>query len=117
MHSQPYTQLYLLNKLHSAGQVGPTEPFLSDLSAPECKDGESFGSALFKEDPQEWSDHYSVNVFSIYFTTTAFLGLLEKGTKECKIPGYTSSVINITSISGIIKLAQDHVRRVSVNKL
>ncbi|KAJ3867729.1 hypothetical protein EV359DRAFT_61240 [Lentinula novae-zelandiae] len=99
-------------KLHilvnNAGQVGPTSPFLTDPNAPEVKDGESFGSALFKEDQQGWSDLYSINVFSIFFTTTAFLGLLEKGTKECQIPGYTSSVINITSISGVIKLAQDH---------
>ncbi|KAJ4482272.1 hypothetical protein J3R30DRAFT_3681497 [Lentinula aciculospora] len=94
--------------VNNAGQVGPTSPFLADPNAPEVKDGESFGTALFKEDQQEWSDLYSINVFSIYFMTTAFLGLLEKGTKECKIPGYTSSVINITSISGVIKLAQDH---------
>ncbi|KAJ3976364.1 hypothetical protein EV361DRAFT_968793 [Lentinula raphanica] len=94
--------------VNNAGQVGPTSPFLADPNAPEVKDGESFGAALFKEDQQGWSDLYSINVFSIFFTTTAFLGLLEKGTKECKIPGYTSTVINITSISGIIKLAQDH---------
>ncbi|KAJ4001680.1 hypothetical protein F5050DRAFT_1708044 [Lentinula boryana] len=96
--------------VNNAGQVGPTSPFLTDPDAPEVKDGESFGTALFKEDQRGWSDLYSINVFSIFFTTTAFLGLLEKGTKECKIPGYTSTVINITSISGIIKLAQDHVR-------
>ncbi|KAJ3800908.1 hypothetical protein GGU11DRAFT_676191 [Lentinula aff. detonsa] len=94
--------------VNNAGQVGPTSPFLTDPDAPEVKDGESFGTALFKEDQRGWSDLYSINVFSIFFTTTAFLGLLEKGTKECKIPGYTSTVINITSISGIIKLAQDH---------
>ena len=40
--------------------------------------------------------------------TTAFLGLLAKGSDD--IPGYWSSVINITSISGILKLAQNHVR-------
>ncbi|KAF5389195.1 hypothetical protein D9757_003431 [Collybiopsis confluens] len=94
--------------VNNAGQVGPTSPFLQNPSAPELKDGESFGSALFKEDFQGWSDLYSINVFPIFFVTTAFLGLLEKGTKDSQIPGYTSTVINITSISGIIKLAQDH---------
>jgi hypothetical protein len=39
--------------------------------------------------------------------TTAFLGLLDKGSRD--IEGYTSSVINITSISGIVKIAQGHV--------
>ena len=40
--------------------------------------------------------------------TTAFLGLLAKGSED--IQGYWSSVINITSISGILKIAQNHVR-------
>ena len=40
--------------------------------------------------------------------TTAFLGLLAKGSEDTQ--GYWSSVINITSISGITKLAQNHVR-------
>jgi len=40
--------------------------------------------------------------------TTAFLGLLAKGSQD--VDGYWSSVINITSISGIIKVAQNHVR-------
>ena len=39
--------------------------------------------------------------------TTAFLGLLDKGSRD--IEGYTSSVVNITSISGILKISQGHV--------
>jgi hypothetical protein len=39
--------------------------------------------------------------------TTAFLGLLDKGSRD--IEGYTSSVVNITSISGILKISQTHV--------
>ncbi len=39
--------------------------------------------------------------------TTAFLGLLDKGSRD--VEGYTSSVVNITSISGILKIAQRHV--------
>ncbi|KAJ7645568.1 hypothetical protein DFH06DRAFT_1211744 [Mycena polygramma] len=100
-------------KLHilvnNAGQVGPTSPFLGDPSAPELKDAESLGQALFNnETPKEWSDLYMINTFSTFFVTTAFLGLLDKGTRESQTPGFTSSVINITSISGIIKLAQEH---------
>lgn len=49
-----------------------------------------------------------IDTFSIWFVTMAFLGLLEKGTKD--IGGdFTAGVINITSISGLVKLAQDHV--------
>ena len=56
---------------------------------------------------EAWGDHYKVNSASIFFVTTAFLGLLAKGSED--EAGYLSSVINVTSISGVIKLAQDHV--------
>jgi len=100
-------------KLHilvnNAGQVGPTSPFLNDPSAPELKDGETLGQSLFDNETfAEWADIYKINTFSIFFVTNAFLGLLEKGTRESQTPGFTSSVINITSISGLIRLAQDH---------
>ncbi|KAI0257868.1 hypothetical protein BC834DRAFT_926934 [Gloeopeniophorella convolvens] len=49
---------------------------------------------------------YTINTFSIYYTTTAFLGLLAKGSQD--VAGHTSSVVNITSISGILKIAQRH---------
>ncbi|KAF8908960.1 short-chain dehydrogenase [Gymnopilus junonius] len=98
-------------KLHilvnNAGQEGPKSLFFSDPSAPESKTAESLGTALFNnESLEEWADHYKINSASIFFVTTAFLGLLAKGSEDEK--GYLSSVINITSISGLIKLAQDH---------
>ncbi|KAJ7288521.1 hypothetical protein C8J57DRAFT_1047080 [Mycena rebaudengoi] len=100
-------------KLHilvnNAGQVGPTSPFLGNASAPERKDAETLGQALFdNESPSQWADLYTINTFSIFFVTTAFLGLLDKGTRESQTPGFSSSVINITSMSGLIGLAQEH---------
>ena len=93
----------------SAGQLGPTSPFLDNQEAPENKSAESLGTALFNcQSFESWSSHSSVNLASIFFVTTAFLGLLAKGSED--IPGYWSSVINITSISGILKLSQNHVR-------
>lgn len=78
------------------------------MSDPEHENAESLGTALFKNESFEsWASLYAINTFSIYFVTTAFLGLLEKGSQERG--RYTSCVINITSVSGIIKLAQDHV--------
>lgn len=98
-------------KLHilvnNAGQVGPVSRFLNDPSAPERKDASTLGQALFdNESFDTWADLYKINTFSIFFVTNAFLGLLDKGSRG--IEGYTSSVINITSISGITKLAQRH---------
>ncbi|KAG6897557.1 hypothetical protein C0992_000340 [Termitomyces sp. T32_za158] len=98
-------------KLHvlvnNAGQVGPTSTFFNDLSAPQHKNAETLGMALFENESFEgWADLYKINAFSIFFVTNAFLGLLDKGSHD--VPGYSSVVINITSISGVIKVAQDH---------
>jgi len=94
--------------VNNAGQVGPRSPFLNDPSAPERKDAATLGQALFDNESFEaWSELYRINTFSIFFVTNAFLGLLDKGSREKE--GYTSSVINITSISGIMKLAQKHL--------
>ncbi|KAK0201691.1 NAD(P)-binding protein [Desarmillaria ectypa] len=97
-------------KLHilvnNAGQAGPMSLWFNDLTSPQHKDAETLGQALFAESEEEWADVFAINVYSIYFVTMVFLGLLEKGTKDQT--GYTSSVINITSISAITKLAQQH---------
>ncbi|KAJ8519006.1 hypothetical protein ONZ45_g3993 [Pleurotus djamor] len=95
--------------VNNAGQVGPTSPFFNDLSAPEHKDAETLGRALFENESfEQWSSLYNINTFSIFFVTTAFVGLLTKGSQEKESEGFTSSVINTTSISGIIKVAQNH---------
>ncbi|KAH9980058.1 short-chain dehydrogenase [Lactifluus volemus] len=87
--------------------LGPLTSFLNDPQAPENANAETLGSALFNDDGMDaWATLYKINTFSIYYMTTAFLGLLDKGSRE--IEGYTSSVVNITSISGILKIAQRH---------
>jgi NAD(P)-dependent dehydrogenase (short-subunit alcohol dehydrogenase family) len=54
---------------------------------------------------EDWAT-YRTNVCQLYFLTTAFLPLLLKGTE--KEYGWSSTVINTSSISGIVKVAQDH---------
>jgi len=103
--SSKESKLHIL--VNNAGQTGPVSPFLEDTQGPEHKDPETLGRAMFNNESFEaWADLYSINTFSLYFVSTAFLGLLAKGSAD--IPGYTSSIINITSISGNIKLAQNH---------
>lgn len=55
---------------------------------------------------EEWEDVFRTNVTSMFFTTAAFLPLLQKSTD--KHPGWSASVINTTSISGLVKTAQHH---------
>ncbi|KAL4910084.1 hypothetical protein BDW74DRAFT_144412 [Aspergillus multicolor] len=62
------------------------------------------------EDPssnmEEWDKTYRTNVVHCFFTTTAFLPLLQKGTDAER--AWSSTVINISSISGIVKASQHH---------
>ncbi|KAI6122459.1 hypothetical protein EDD16DRAFT_1780708 [Pisolithus croceorrhizus] len=98
-------------KLHilvnNAGQSGPTSSELNKPTPTSQKNADELGKYLFaNESFEEWSSLYAINTFSTYFVTVAFLGLLEKGSHDR--PGFSSSVINVTSISGLIKLAQRH---------
>ncbi|KAI1379236.1 hypothetical protein F4677DRAFT_410992 [Hypoxylon crocopeplum] len=54
----------------------------------------------------DWTSVYRTNVAQIYFATTAFLPLLQKS--GTRFPGWSATVINITSISGLVKTAQHH---------
>ena len=54
----------------------------------------------------DWVDPYRTNVASIFFTTAAFLPLLQKSSELHK--GWSGTVINISSISGMVKSAQHH---------
>ncbi len=100
--------LILLLPHCSAGQVGPMVRWFSDPSAPQRKDAETLGRALFNSETfEDWQELFSVNLASMYFVTTAFLGLLDKGSKAGG--DFSASVVNITSISGSYKLSQGHV--------
>ncbi|KAF8335381.1 uncharacterized protein EI90DRAFT_3048122 [Cantharellus anzutake] len=93
--------------INNAGQVGPKTLWFGDPSAPQRKDAETLGRALFDHESfEDWQQLFSINLASIYFVTTAFLGLLDKGSK---VGGdWSASVVNITSISGSYKMAQNH---------
>ncbi|KAK5946657.1 hypothetical protein PMZ80_000800 [Knufia obscura] len=53
-----------------------------------------------------WCDTYRTNVPQIFFMTMGFLPLLAKATEHQQ--GWSGTVINISSISGVVKTAQHH---------
>jgi NAD(P)-dependent dehydrogenase (short-subunit alcohol dehydrogenase family) len=55
---------------------------------------------------EEWTESYRTNVASTYFLTTACLPLLQRSTEMQN--GYSGCVINITSISGLVRISQHH---------
>lgn len=88
--------------VNNAGISGAT--FQQEAQSPEEAKKNLFdaGEATF----EEWERLYRTNVAQIYFTTTAFLPLLAHSTAEHT--DYSGTVINITSISGLVKNAQHH---------
>jgi NAD(P)-dependent dehydrogenase (short-subunit alcohol dehydrogenase family) len=55
---------------------------------------------------EEWTSTYATNVVGPYLMTTAFLPLLQAATEHQY--GYSGCVVNITSISGLVRISQGH---------
>ncbi len=62
---------------------------------------EAISEHFLKSEEQQWLDTFHTNVTAGYFMSMAFLPLLAKGTSQT--PGYSSSVVNVSSISGAMK--------------
>ncbi|KAK4148868.1 hypothetical protein C8A00DRAFT_47400 [Chaetomidium leptoderma] len=77
---------------------------------PESASATEMKTNLFdtsKSTSQDWTTTYETDVVSIFFTTAAFLPLLQRSSdhnRHC----WSGTAINITSISGLIKSAQHH---------
>lgn len=89
----------LMNNAGISSQTGKTE----------AEDATELRESLF-DDPSatfdEWDDVFRTNVSQIFFMTTAFLPLLQRGSEVEH--GWSSTVLNTTSISGIVKVSQHH---------
>jgi NAD(P)-dependent dehydrogenase (short-subunit alcohol dehydrogenase family) len=75
----------------------------------ESKNAQEMKQNMFDEESntfEEWTDTYRTNVASMYFLTTACLPLLQRSTETHK--GYSGCVINISSISGLVRVTQHH---------
>jgi NAD(P)-dependent dehydrogenase (short-subunit alcohol dehydrogenase family) len=74
---------------------------------PDEDDAESLRKKLWERETFEaWDETYRTDVSAVYFTTVAFLPLLQKAANS---EGHsTSSVIVISSMSGIMRQAQGH---------
>ena len=62
---------------------------------------EAISEHFLKSEEQNWLDTFHTNVTGQYFMSMAFLPLLAKGTRNT--PGYSSSIVNVSSISGAMK--------------
>ena len=62
---------------------------------------EAISKHFLKSEEQQWEDTFRTNVYGGYFMSMAFLPILAKGTANT--PGYSSQIVNVSSISGAMK--------------
>lgn len=75
----------------------------------EAKSADELKQNLFDSDNNDfadWDDVWRTNVTQCYFMSTAFLPLLAKATTHEY--GYSGVIINVASISGLVKTMQHH---------
>lgn len=87
----------------NAGVSGPK-------AEPDQEDARDLKDKLWQnESVEDWNETYSTDVTSVYFTTVAFLPLLQ-ASMEPKGPGekFSANVITTSSMSGIMRHAQGH---------
>lgn len=77
---------------------------------PSSSDAKELRDTLWNnESVEEWGDTYRTDVTSVYFTTVAFLPLLQAAIEpQGPRNKFGSSVITISSMSGIMRHAQGH---------
>jgi len=88
--------------INNAGISGATQ----EVSA---KTAEEMKKNLFDDESStfdDWCNTYRTNVPQLFFMTTAFLPLLQKATEHQY--AYSGTVINISSISGLVQSSQHH---------
>jgi len=90
-----------INLLVCAAGISGTKAEPNEESASSMKE------KLWNEETfEQWGETYNTDVTSVYFTTVAFLPLLQAGSES---HGHLSaSVIVISSMSGIMRHAQGH---------
>jgi len=87
--------------VNNAGIARDQNIQFSEVGEPDMSSATSISQHFLNSTPDSWEDTFRTNTTAPFFTSMAFLPLLAKGGK--KTPGYNSSIVNVTSISGVMK--------------
>ncbi|EXL39961.1 hypothetical protein FOCG_17463 [Fusarium oxysporum f. sp. radicis-lycopersici 26381] len=71
------------------------------VGEPDTTDAKALSEHFLKTEPQQWADTLKTNVTGPYYMSMAFLPLLARGHETT--PGYSSQIVNVSSISGAMK--------------
>ncbi len=70
---------------------------------PDMSDAKAISEHFMKSQPEQWANTFDTNVTGQFFMSMAFLPLLAKGQERTIDSGYTSSIVCVSSISGVMK--------------
>lgn len=87
--------------VNNAGVALDDATRLSKNDPPQWDDAKSISEHFLKSEFEHWDNTFKINVSAHYFMSMAFLPLLAKGHRENAM--VTSSVVNVSSISGAMK--------------
>ncbi|CAJ2505267.1 Uu.00g126610.m01.CDS01 [Anthostomella pinea] len=87
--------------VNNAGIARDDATSYSKAGQPDLSDPVAISEHFMKTPPESWADTFKTNVTAGYYMSMAFLPQLAKGREAT--PGYTSSVVNVSSISGAMK--------------
>lgn len=86
--------------VNNAG-IARDDPTKYSNSQPDFKSATSVSEHMLKSEVSNFQETFETNITAHYFMSAAFVPLLAKGREVT--PGYTTSIVNITSISGVMK--------------
>ena len=93
--------------VNNAGIARDDNTKLSANPPDDWEDAEALSKHMLQSDPQSWAETFETNVTSQFFVAASFTPLLAKANKSGYEPfkgiKYTSSIVNISSISGLMK--------------
>ncbi|VTT56079.1 unnamed protein product [Fusarium fujikuroi] len=87
--------------VNNAGIAEDDNTKFSSAGEPDMSNAKALSEHFLKTEPQQWAATLKTNVTGPYYMSMAFLPLLAKGRETTS--GYSSQIINVSSISGAMK--------------
>lgn len=87
--------------VNNAGIAEDDDTKFSSAGEPDMSDAKSISEHFLQTKPEQWAATLKTNVAGPYYMSMAFLPLLAQG--QDVTPGYTSQIVNVSSISGAMK--------------
>lgn len=87
--------------VNNAGIAMDDETRFSKNGQPDMTDAKAISEHFLKTKEEQWATTLRTNVAAQYYMSMAFLPLLGKG--GSRTPGYSSQIVNVSSISGEMK--------------